>query len=350
MHPILERRQRLLAYLLGWAVAGALLAAAPWAAGETRLGSALAFVVPLSLVYGFVCLAVWYPCRATPLRSAGLARILGTHLSAALLASAMWCGAAVLLARLVWRSGADGLTYLYAAGVLLYLLAVALHYLLIALEESRLAERRALESDVAAREAELRALRAQVNPHFLFNSLNSIGSLAGSDPQAARRMCLLLGDFLRQSLRLGARPRIALADELAIGANYLEIERVRFGSRLQVEEEIAEEARACRIPPLLLQPLLENAVVHGIAHRLEGGTVRCAARRQGAALVLTVENPCDADRPRGRGAGVGLENVRRRLAAAYGSEGRMQAAEEDGSYRVVLSLPAETDAGVEAAP
>jgi LytS/YehU family sensor histidine kinase len=350
MHPILERRQRLLVYLSGWALAGAVLAAAPWAAGETGLGSALAFVVPLSLLYGFVCLAVWYPCRATPLASSGLARLAATHLSAALLASGLWCGAAIGVARLAWHSEARGTTYLFSAGVLLYLLAVAVHYLLIALDESRRAERRALQADVAAREAELRALRSQVNPHFLFNSLNSIGSLAGSNPQAARRMCLLLGDFLRQSLRLGGRERISLADELALCANYLEIERVRFGARLQVEEDVEERARACRVPPLLLQPLVENAVVHGVAQRLEGGAVRCAARLADGALRITLENPCDGDRPRGGGAGVGLDNVRRRLAASYGADARLESAESDGWFRVVVTLPADlAPATVEAA-
>jgi hypothetical protein len=350
MHPILERRQWLWAYMLAWAAAGAVLAAAPWAAGEAALGAALTFTVPLAMVYGFVCLAVWYPCRATPVATAGLPRLVATHLTAALLASGLWWGAARLLARLLRYAEVPSGTYLVSAGVLLYLLAVALHYLLIALEDSRAAERRALESNVAAREAELRALRAQINPHFLFNSLNSIGSLAGTDPQAARRMCLLLGDFLRQSLRLGARERIALADELALGANYLEIERVRFGARLQVEEDIAEAARGCRVPPLLLQPLLENAIVHGIAHSLEGGAVRVTATVAGSTLSVTVENPCDADRPRGRGAGVGLDNVRRRLAAAYGTAGRVESAENEGRYRVEVSLPADCAAPPEAVP
>jgi two-component system sensor histidine kinase AlgZ len=341
MHPILVRRQRLAAYLAGWTLAGAVLAAAPWLAGESGLGSALAFVVPLALIYGFVCLAVWYPCRATPLASSSLARLAATHLSAAFLTSGLWCGAAILVARLAWHSEVRGTTYLFSAGVLLYLLAVAVHYLLIALEASRLAERRVLQAEVAAREAELRALRAQVNPHFLFNSLNSIGSLAGSDPLAARRMCLLLGDFLRQSLRLGGRDRIPLADELALVANYLEIERVRFGARLQVEEDVEESARACSVPPLVLQPLVENAVVHGVAQRLEGGAVRCVARREGALLRIALENPCDADRPLGRGAGVGLDNVRRRLAATYGDQARLETSEAGGRFRAVVTLPAE---------
>jgi hypothetical protein len=115
-------------HLAGWALAGGVLALAPWAAGESTLVGSLAFVVPMSLVYGFVCLAVWYPCRGTPLRSAGLVRLVATHLSAALLAGGLWSAAAALVSRLAWHRPVRATTYLFSAGVLLYLLAVALHY------------------------------------------------------------------------------------------------------------------------------------------------------------------------------------------------------------------------------
>src|SRR3989442_11676468 len=107
--------------------------------------------------------------------------------------------------------------------------------MILALEASHAAERHALESQLSPREAELRALRAQLNPHFLFNSLNSINALVGADPEAARRMCERLGDFLRRTLALGARDAVTLGEELALVDRYLDIEQVRFGSRLRVE-------------------------------------------------------------------------------------------------------------------
>ena len=119
--------------------------------------------------------------------------------------------------------------------MLLFLLALAVHYVLIAFEAAREAERRQLELEVLTRDAELRALRAQIDPHFLYNSLNSISALTGSDAPGARRMCLLLGEFLRDTLDVGARQRIPLADELALAERFLSIEQVRFGSRLRVE-------------------------------------------------------------------------------------------------------------------
>jgi LytS/YehU family sensor histidine kinase len=225
-------------------------------------------------------------------------------------------------------------------GVLVYLLSVAVHYLVLALETAREAELRGVQARVLAREAELRALRAQVDPHFLFNSLNSISALTSEDPAAARRMCLLLSGFLRRSLALGARDRITLEEELALVADYLAIEKVRFGPRVDVRQEVGEASLICAVPPLLLQPLVENAVRHGLAHLLEGGTIRITARRKGGRLSIAIENPRDPERPTRRGEGVGIANVRDRLRSLYGDEASASFRADDASYRVDLNLPA----------
>jgi len=209
-----------------------------------------------------------------------------------------------------------------------------------AFEEATQAERSALELEVLAREAELRALRAQIDPHFLFNALNSISSLTGSDPAAARAMCLELADFLRESVRLGSAASIPLADELALAEKYLAVERARFGSRLRVEREVSAEAGACGVPPLVLQPLVENAVTHGVANLVGGGVVRIAARRLGKRLHLTVDNPMDPGAAVRPGEGVGLANVRGRLAALYGQEARVEVLQDGGHFRVELVWPA----------
>jgi histidine kinase len=348
-HPILGRRGRIAPYLAAWSLFGVLLTAVLVGARAMRPGAALLVAVPLAVVYGFFCLAAWYPCRATPLGAAGSARLLGTHAAGALLCAGLWVALAEGWVAALSASGRvavatsleGGRLFLFALGVVLYLLAVAVHYLVIAFEESRRAEVQTVELQVLAREAELKALRAQINPHFLFNSLNSVSALIGSDNQAARRMAVLLADFFRQSLRLGGRAAIPLADELALVANYLAIERVRFGPRLQVSEAVSDAARACLVPPLLLQPLVENAVVHGIAELVEGGAVRSEASVEGGILRIAFENPCDPDRPRSRGAGVGLANVRARLERRYGSRGVLRIQEAPERFRVEVELPAE---------
>jgi LytS/YehU family sensor histidine kinase len=228
----------------------------------------------------------------------------------------------------------------FLVGVPLYSASMAVHYLVLAFESSREAERRVLESQVTTREAELRALRAQLNPHFLFNSLNSINALVATDPEGARRMCESLGDFLRRTLALGARESVTLEEELSLVDRYFAIERVRFGERLAVERFVESGAERCLVPPLLLQPLVENAVKHGIAERLRGGTVKIEAVVVEGALRLSVENELDEDATTRPGQGVGLENVRRRLDVLSTRETRLDTARDNGIFRVTLTLPA----------
>jgi LytS/YehU family sensor histidine kinase len=222
-------------------------------------------------------------------------------------------------------------------------------YLAAAFEASRDAERRGLQLQVQAREAELRALRAQIDPHFLFNSLQSISALTTADPAAARRMCLLLADFLRDTLALGARERIPLSSEIGLAARFLAIEQVRFGRRLSVETDVTA-VDDCLVPPLLLQPLVENAVTHGIAHVLDGGVVKIGARRGAATVSVSIENPCDPDRPAGRGTGLGLRNVRARLRSVYGTDAALRTEETNERYTARLELPLERADPVEPEP
>jgi LytS/YehU family sensor histidine kinase len=233
---------------------------------------------------------------------------------------------------------------LFVLGILLFLLAAASQYMLMAFQASREAETRAIELDLLAREAELRALRAQIDPHFIYNSLHSISALTASDPAAARRMCLLLADFLRETLRLGSSARITLGSELALAERFLAIEQVRLGPRLQVTRETDPQAVDCLVPPLLLQPLVENAVVHGIGQLVEGGTIRLAAVRDGQTLTIRLDNPCDPDRARSRGVGLGLDLLRKRLTTQCGAYDAVQASEQDGHFRVEVRMPAVTTA------
>jgi two-component system sensor histidine kinase AlgZ len=347
MHPILARGGRLALYLVVWALGGILLAALLRGAGGLGWPWSLAVAMPLTLTYAFFCLSSWYVSRSMPLAATGAMRLTATAVTAAVMSSAAWLALARGWIEVLARRGAGFDAYttfqridalMFGFGVLLYLLSLAVSHLVGSFEQSRETERRALEVQVLGREAELRLLRAQIDPHFLFNSLNSISALTASDPAAARRMCLLLAEFLRESLALGTADRIPVARELTLAARFLDIERVRFGERLAVEVE-PHDAGTCLVPPLLLQPLVENAVTHGIAHLLAGGTIRVTVSRTASALSIVIENPCEPDRPRGTGSGVGLANVRLRLRALYGTDAWMSAAEHEGVWRVEMSVP-----------
>ena len=348
MHPILADWGRLGAYLAAWGLVGALIAVQLTFAGPFAWVEAFAIAVPLALLFGFLGLGAYWVCQAAPLHLARLARSLGTQLVAATLSAALWVAAARGYAALLERLDVfPGLVakqlqvapLLFGLGFALFLLTAALNYLLMAMGASQLAERRALQFEIASREAELRALRAQIHPHFLFNSLNSINALIAARPEEARRLCVRLGDFLRASLTLGSRDAVPLAEELALAEQLLSIEKVRFGERLTHAIVADDDARACAVPPLLLQTLVENAVTHGIAQRLEGGLVRIEAERRGPELLITVTNPRDADAPSRRGTGIGLQNVKRRLAALHGADAELRALSTDTSFRVELRLP-----------
>jgi two-component system sensor histidine kinase AlgZ len=360
MHPILTRTSstrmperaasRLGLYLLSWAPITAILIyvmAKP--AGLGWLYATL-LVVPLCHIYGFVCLSAWYSCKASPIQTTPPRRLFLKHTVAAVIVSLLWVEVAKLIAYLLSQIHAfQGLDQkfapqaplLFAAGFLLYSLAIASHYVILEIEGSRAAQARVLETSILARDAELKALKAQINPHFLFNSLNSISALTSIDAARAREMCILLADFLRMTLGLGEKALVPLREELELLQRFLAIEKVRFGERLHVDAHIETQAETCLLPPLLLQPLVENAIIHGVATLPAGGTVRLAAECSGGRLHLSVENSVDPDAPAPRKGGLGLANVRLRLEARYGKDATLRATAEEELFRVTISLPAE---------
>src|SRR6266849_1493750 len=351
MHPLLTRN-RLGLYLLAWVPLTAISIYVMVTRGTLGWLQATVLAVAVFLFYALLCLSAWYPCRATPLGKVSFIRLLLTHLIAAVLISFVWTQAGGVLAYAILspakfdamrRQFQPQLNSIFTIGVLLYLLSVAFHYVLIAMEASREAEARAFETSVQARDAELKALKAQINPHFLFNSLNSISALTSIDPSRARDMCVLLGDFLRMTLGLGEKTLVRFSEELELLQKYLAIEKVRFGDRLKMHENIQEESKACFLPPLLLQPLVENAVKHGIAGLPEGGDVRLSAERQNGRLAFVVENSWDPDAPPRRSGGLGLKNVQQRLEARYGKEASVRVNTEGELFQVSLSLPAESE-------
>jgi hypothetical protein len=357
MHPILARLERLAAYLGLWCAIGVLVGAVLTRQGLTW-PEALVQVLPPLLAYSFICLSAWYVCRAMPLGTSGVPGVLTAAVVAASVAGGFW-----LLLNEVWLATLEAMPglapvterfraqtpLLFAVSVMLFLLVLSVHYVALAVEAFRTAERQQLELKVLTRDAELRALRAQINPHFLFNSLNSISALAGSDAAGARRMCLLLAEFLRKTLALRERDEIPLGDEVALVDAFLAVEQVRFGSRLRALVRIDPEAELCLVPPLVLQPLVENAVSHGIAGLVEGGTIVIEARRAAGRIELAVVNPADPDRPRKRGHGMGLKNVRERLATRHGAAAHVDAREANGTFTVTLSFPARAPSAIEAA-
>lgn len=334
MHPIFRNTTRLGAYFALWTILAALLGTLMRAPGDLTWSQAMSVSVPLCLFYAFACLTPWYLCRAFPLGAARISRVVINHLGAAILASALWIGLARLVG-LAFDLGpelAPVIPQLVVVGLLLYLLSVALHYALLAVEASR-------EAALQARDAELRALKSQINPHFLFNCLNSISALTSTDPGRAREMCVLLSDFLRKTLGLGERASIPWREELELARTYLEVEQVRFGARLQIEMRVDDACAECQVPPLVLQPLIENAIKHGIATMVDGGTVRLEGHVENGNLAVRVENSFDPEAPTPRRHGLGLRNVRNRLETRFGDAAYLRVSAEDNRFSAEMVFP-----------
>ena len=348
MHPLLAQG-RLGPYLAAWVPIAGLLTVLVRLAGSASWLEAAVMVVPLAVVFAFICLASWYPCRTLPLSAAQLPRTILIHALAAAVATVVW-----LFLAATWSAMIEQLprfaglaqrfprmaAALAASGLILYALAATLHCAVRAGERAAEAEAEGLRHALEAQAAELRALKAQVNPHFLFNALNSIAGIAGSQPETVRHTCVLLADFLRDTLRAAGRETISLAEELALVDRYLAIEQLRFGSRLGVVRRIADDCLAVPVPPLILQPLVENAVVRGISALVAGGTVTIEATMDAAGLRVSVVNPFDPAAPPSGGEGLGLPNVRARLAVAYGGAAALDAQADGARFRAELRLPA----------
>jgi two-component system, LytTR family, sensor kinase len=196
-----------------------------------------------------------------------------------------------------------------------------------------IARRNVRELEGRLAQAELQNLKSQLHPHFLFNTLHTISVLIREDAEAANRVLLKLSDLLRVSLDRSRADRIPLQQELEFLETYLSIEQTRFQERMRASIAADGEARAALIPTLLLQPLVENAVRHGIAPRAGGGSVCIAARRTGDVLELQVEDDgagLGADFAERRARGCGLRNTESRLRAMYGAAGRLEVAPRDG--------------------
>ncbi|MGZ8288816.1 MAG: sensor histidine kinase [Telluria sp.] len=349
--PLSNRRSMTL-FLLVCLMLGLVLAALVVSATGTGWTNGLLFALPMTMVYAFATgFSAYYLCRAYPLAQKGIGSILVVLGVAALVSGALWTVAGLALNALLqsfevqWAGFdiAPGLkATMFGLGAILYGLSVVAHYLAIEVERAQVAERRELESKLMAQEAELRMLRTQIDPHFLFNSLNSISALTSANPAGAREMTLQLAEFFRHSLGAGAATLATLDAEARLVLHFLAIEKVRFGARLSIDCDIGDEARACLVPPMILQPLVENAVKHGIGNLTAGGLVAIRARREASLLRISVENDVDDEGGASGGTGIGLANVRQRLAAAYGHEGSVNWTRRDSKFRVELTLPAHT--------
>lgn len=207
------------------------------------------------------------------------------------------------------------------------------------LEQQEKIQEREIMMQELSKEAELTQLRQQLQPHFLFNSLNSINALVVSQPERAREMVQQLADFLRGTIRKDHQKWLTIEEELSYLKLYLDIEKVRFGHRLQVDFEMEDLVKSMKIPQLLIQPLLENSIKHGLYGTTEDVRILLRASRQNNYLQVEIENPFDPEHASPKGAGFGLSSVERRLFLLFGRKDLLITGAKGALFRVSIKIP-----------
>jgi two-component system sensor histidine kinase AlgZ len=351
MNPFLSNFRTISLTYAIWLMTGCLLAALLVLTNTSLWANALFFAIPTMLAFGVLSTSAYYISRSLPMKKRRFLQVFGIFGGAAFLYGALWLWLCYLWNKATWLLDESwaGIHFnqpipslLFIIGSLLFLLSILIYDVLIALDNIRLAERREAASEVLARDAELQVLRTQINPHFLFNSLNSISALTTIDAAGARSMTIELAQFFRQTLALSEKQKITLAEEVALCNHFLSIEKIRFGKKLQVDMAIDPDSALCLLPPMLLQPLLENAIKHGIRDLVDGGTIVVTSQVRAPWLYIAIENPIDAQSTnQTQGTGTGLKNLKARMLSLYSEKSRVEWRADDSMFRIEITLPLE---------
>jgi LytS/YehU family sensor histidine kinase len=240
----------------------------------------------------------------------------------------------------IWRERFnEAFPLLIGIGLFLYFLFSLIYYLILTLEKSRKVERQALKSRLDASRAELMSLKTSIHPHFLFNSMTALSTLTQTSPDKAHQMCLQLSDFLRYSLDYGKQDWVYVKDEIDHIKNYLGIEKIRLGERLNLDFQADPETLGENIPPFTLLPLVENAVKHAFQQSLETRTLYLRIQKMPDWLLIDVKNSFDPTSMAAESGGHGLKGLKKRLANVYKDRSTMVVRKEDETFFVSLRLP-----------
>lgn len=345
-HPILSNRVRLIVWWLVWlflALGQSLLFY--FAYGSFTNLSIIDSLVSL-IIYSGIALSLWYPFSFFNSGVTRIPALISNLVAIGALSVTLWVLITKFLMTTVLPEESNyqaywdaTLPYRIGTGVFIYGLIILTYYLFVSL--SNLSEKNAKEAKLESlvKETELKMLRSQINPHFLFNSLNSISSLTITDPEKAREMVVKLSEFMRYALSRKDEQPVSLQSELENLRLYLDIEKVRFGEKLSTEESIEEDCLKLKIPVMLLQPLYENAVKHGVYESTESVRIITQAKIIDGYIEITVRNNYDSSPSLKKGTGTGLLNVTRRLELFYGNKASIKTSKEDGLYTVTLYIP-----------
>jgi len=295
------------------------------------------------VLYPLIGSSIWYSIRYNSLEDVGVFRLVLFHFIAASILCGIWVYISYAIYQPFIKSDNnflnEGLPSKIFAGYLMYAIYLVFFYAVNYYQSLKEKIKKEGEYKALIREAELQALKSQINPHFLFNSLNSISSLTVSNPEKAQEMVINLSTFMRYSLMHNEKEMVSFSRELENIKLYLSIEKVRFGKKLNAEFEIDAHCLEAEIPNMILQPLFENAIKYGVYETTEMVTIKTTCECEGNVLKITIVNDYDASTIKKRGEGIGLRNIRKRMEIIYNQPDLFKITDHKTSFEVQLIIP-----------
>lgn len=346
LNPITGKRIYILAYVLIWIMVTLIQMSLYILFFDIDFLPSLADSLIVNLLHALIGLAIWYPVRFNPVSSKNIINPLFAILITGLLTVTVWVSLSFVILKNLFSGNNEYLNFLNKSltnriivDFLLYIVLVLVYSLIV--YSSNLKDKISNEANLKTlvREAELNMLKAQINPHFLFNALNSISLLTKKDPSSAREMIIKLSDYLRYSLRFGEESMISFREEIDNMERYLEIEKIRFGKKLVYTKDIADEAQEVMLPNMIMQPLLENAIKHGVYESLVPIMIEISGKIESNHLLITIENDFDPGGIPRKGAGIGLKNISSRLQLIYNRIDLLEYASKGNRFSVKLKIP-----------
>jgi len=345
-HPITGNRRSILIYSLVWLMVAATQGLLYLYVFNFSISVVVTDALLSSLLFGFMGLLAWYPTRYIPFHRQSPVYSISAHVVAGVVVMGSWVLLSIGVLNAIFSTQVEYIEFLNQTvawramlGGLIYLVLVLIYYLVS--NNQKLQERSQQEERLKGmvRDAELNMLKSQINPHFLFNSLNSISSLTMSNPEEAREMIIRLSDFLRYSLKHRENEYVPLGEELGRMKDYLAIEKVRFGEKLLYEFDVDKACEEFPVPTMIFQPLFENAIRHSVYESVDPVSIKFSCVPDEGHMKAVISNDFDPAIPTRKGTGVGLQNVRQRIALAYKEKGTVQWSGNDGVFSVTILFP-----------
>jgi sensor histidine kinase YesM len=344
-NPILNSRRNLYLYAFVWLIVSSFYLLILTAGEKVRIEIAAVDLLFIFLLFS-IGIFLWYPASFLTPDNYKPSKIFVSHLLGSAFSTVSWLIIGYIFVYIFLPSTSGYFDFFYSTlvwrfitGLLFYFLLISFYYIIIyyrTLQEKTLKE---AELKNSITEAELKTLKFQINPHFIFNSLNSMSALTSIDPERARSMILKLADFLRYTLANNEKEKTALGEELKNIRLYLDIEKIRFEDKFEYIEEVCNDCLNVLIPNMILQPLFENVIKHAVYESLNKVTLRLKCGIKDSFFVISIENNFEPGFSKSSGTGIGIQNVKRRLELIYGLPDLLDIRKEDNLFKVSIYIP-----------